>query len=442
MDMSPEEDRQPSEPADETPETQPLETPAPSESQPADALTPEEAPPAEVPAEPVSTGPAPEPAQRHISREEALAEMRRSLREEEAPEPTGFRAGVNRLFQKVFRRKKPEAEEITDTPSRLDGLKIPEAVAPLPPLGEPLPSAPPTTAAETLGGSQPAETVEPDVTTDSGAFRSMVQKKISGALPGLGTMEPLVPTQAPPPSEEAIEFLAPKTPEVQAEPQPGVPGQSILTSLHHEEPEATEEPSSIRQAALEDYVTEPEEPEESRSSAVTRTLRRSWRDMRPLERNLLLGALVIIALAALGGTGFLVMTSLPTPTPAVTPTTSITPIPISLSLPGGWVFPLRTGQVVNGKWDPKGAEWLQGTEICRWVSLPWTVQLEAVLRTLKADDPLQLSMSNYDSITFKVKSIQQVEPAQIQQLASDTPCLLVILTKQDTSTRWVVTAKP
>ncbi len=439
--MSSEDERQPFEPADSTPESQPVDTPAPSENQLPESAAPEEAQPAEVPAEPTSPEPAPE--RPHISREEALAEMRRSLREEEAPQPTGFRAGVNKLFQKVFQRKKREAEEIVETPSRLDELELPEAATALHPAGEQFPVAPPTEYPETREGAQPAEPAGPEVTTDSGMFRSMVEKKLTGALPGFGRMEPLVPTPEPnEQQEEAIEFLAPVTPRVPAEPEPGVAGQSILTSLHHEEEEVTEEPSSIRQAALEDYVMEPEEPEEKRTDAMTRTLRRGWRDMRPLERRLLIGALIIIGLAAIGGTGFLVVASIPSPTPAATPTTSITPIPISLSLPGGWVFPLRTGEVVNGKWDPKGAEWLDHTEVCRWVSLPWTVQLEAVLRTLKADDPLQLSMSNYDSLTFKVKSIQQVEPAEIQQLASDTPCLLVILTKQDTSTRWVVTAKP
>jgi hypothetical protein len=233
---------------------------------------------------------------------------------------------------------------------------------------------------------------------------------------------------------------------VQEDVQPVESSRSILTSLRQENEEEQEEPANdtanIREAALEDYVSEPEEPEPERGTPVVRNLRRSWRYMRPFERRLLIGALAIVGLAALAGSGFLVISSIPTPTPVVTPTTSTLPFPISVSLPGGWIFPLRTGFVQNGKWDPKGPEWLSGTEVCRWVSLPSTVQLEAVLRTMKADDAIQLSMSNYDSIIYKVQSIEQVPSSEIAKLATDSPCLLLILSKQDSDSRWVVTAKP
>jgi hypothetical protein len=55
------------------------------------------------------------------------------------------------------------------------------------------------------------------------------------------------------------------------------------------------------------------------------------------------------------------------------------PYPSSVSLPGGWSFQLGRGTLQNGKWDPQGAEWLEGTEVCRWIALPWSRQLEAVV---------------------------------------------------------------
>jgi hypothetical protein len=80
------------------------------------------------------------------------------------------------------------------------------------------------------------------------------------------------------------------------------------------------------------------------------------------------------------------------PTPAV----SNLPFPASVSLPGGWSFSLGRGALQEGKWNPQGAEWLEGTEVCRWVALPWSRQLEAVIRTLNPNDPVELVMSNND----------------------------------------------
>jgi hypothetical protein len=106
------------------------------------------------------------------------------------------------------------------------------------------------------------------------------------------------------------------------------------------------------------------------------------------------------------------------------------------------LFPLYQGAVNDGKWDPARAEWLTGTEVNRWVALPWSVQLEAVVRTLKLDDPVTLYMSNSASMVFKVKRVEQVPVDQISKLSSNRPSLLVILSKQEADTRWVVVAEP
>ena len=118
------------------------------------------------------------------------------------------------------------------------------------------------------------------------------------------------------------------------------------------------------------------------------------------------------------------------------------PFPASVSLPGGWTFKLGKGSLVDGNWNPKGAEWLQGTEVCRWVSLPWSRQLEAVVRTLNPEDPIQLGMSNNDMLTYKVYSIEQMSPAEMQKLDSNRPCLLLVLAEPGAEKRWVLTALP
>jgi hypothetical protein len=118
------------------------------------------------------------------------------------------------------------------------------------------------------------------------------------------------------------------------------------------------------------------------------------------------------------------------------------PYPTGVSLPGGWSFQLGRGALENGRWEPAGAEWLEGTEVCRWVSLPWSRQLEAVIRTLNPDDPIELTMSNNDELVYSVYSVQEMTAEEIQQLDSNTPCLLIILTQAGSEARWVLTALP
>ncbi|HLF74809.1 MAG TPA: hypothetical protein VI524_10710, partial [Anaerolineales bacterium] len=131
--------------------------------------------------------------------------------------------------------------------------------------------------------------------------------------------------------------------------------------------------------------------------------------------------------------------SRPVQTPVVA---SNLPYPTSVSLPGGWSFTLGKGALQEGQWSPQGAEWLQGTEVCRWVALPWSRQLEAVIRTLNPDDPIELLMSNNDRLTYKVYSVRQLTPEEMQELDTSSPCLLVVLAQADSDSRWVLTALP
>jgi hypothetical protein len=118
------------------------------------------------------------------------------------------------------------------------------------------------------------------------------------------------------------------------------------------------------------------------------------------------------------------------------------PIPIQVRMTGGWVFTLSRGEVVNGKWTPKTAEWLDGTDICRWVSLPWTPQLEAVYRSLKPGDRIDLVMSNYDHWTFHVKSMEEKRTFELASMDKNYPSMLLILTNPDSDIRLVVLAAP
>ena len=118
------------------------------------------------------------------------------------------------------------------------------------------------------------------------------------------------------------------------------------------------------------------------------------------------------------------------------------PYPTGVSLPGGWSFQLGRGSVENGEWNPRGPEWLEGTEVCRWIALPWSRQLEAVIRTLNPKDPINLVMSNNDKFVYQVYSVKQLTREELQKVDSNSPCLLLILIQPDAEERWVLTALP
>jgi hypothetical protein len=364
---------------------------------------------------PAETTESPDAAPRAAHRpspDEALAEMRRSLREEQAPEERGFRAVTGWLKRLFSGKKQPQLESTPPETTVLDELEIPAA----PPALE---LHPPVAPAPEARHEEPSQKESPRP-SESTPVAPQVDLEV-GSLSRTRYSEDVEP---------------------KAEPEPPAPPHSILSTIREEGEGSEEDAASLRQQALQDYVITPEEPEEEANPSLPHRFRRSWRYMRPLEKRLLIGAALIVGLAVIVGSGFLVRQALPGPTPRATPTLSTLPFPISVSLPGGWVFPLRTGFVQSGTWNPTGPEWLQGTEICRWVSLPWTVQLEAVIRTLRADDEIRLSMSNYDSLVYKVKSVEQVPSGQVGDLSTNTPSLLLILSKDGAGTRWVVTAKP
>jgi hypothetical protein len=161
---------------------------------------------------------------------------------------------------------------------------------------------------------------------------------------------------------------------------------------------------------------------------------------------LLISAGILTVLILLSSGIFLIVNSISIPTPTPTATLDLANVvhPTRLTLPGGWEFNLGQGKVVEGEWSPKRAEWLVGTEISRWVALPYSLQLEAVLRTLKPEDQLELTMSNFDILVFNVHSIRELTMEQLLANDPKTPSLLVVLynNEEANGTYWVVEALP
>ncbi len=202
---------------------------------------------------------------------------------------------------------------------------------------------------------------------------------------------------------------------------------------------------AVREMALQEYDETRVEPEE-RKQPLQEEVRSTIRALKPFERFLLIAAGVLTVGILLASGIYLIVGSISVPTPTPTAEVDLSNVvhPTQLSLPGGWSFNLKQGRVQDGEWTPQGAEWLVGTEISRWVALPWSLQLEAVLRTLKPGDQIEVQMSNLDVLTFNVYSIQEMTMEEL--LASDarTPSLLVVLYNDEKAdgTFWTVTALP
>lgn len=269
------------------------------------------------------------------------------------------------------------------------------------------------------------------------------------------------PEQKPEPEEQLdqidnlIEMLAieseeatvdsPVAPEVEIPPvpEPEIDFEKLKEQAFQARPpeEETESLSDVRSVALEDgeevfveVQSQVTDPLEERLSAFENALRPyRWYVNSALA---IFGVVVVVIVSLLMFNVY--QQSRPQPTKAA----SNLPYPTAVSLPGGWSFQLGRGSLQNGKWAPQGAEWLEGTEVCRWVALPWSRQLEAVIRTLNPKDPVELVMSNNDKLVYEVYSIRQLTLQQMQELDSNSPCLLIILTQSDSEERWVLTALP
>jgi hypothetical protein len=241
-----------------------------------------------------------------------------------------------------------------------------------------------------------------------------------------------------------MEVPVPEKPDSQLVESPQTDGEP-LAKLPSKSEEEEEDFDAVREVALQEYDETKIEVEE-RKPALREEVRQTIRELKPFERFLLIGAGVITVLALLYSGIYLIANSISLPAPTPTAEVDMADIvhPTKLALPGGWEFNLGQGKVVDGEWKPRRAEWLVGTEISRWVALPYSVQLEAVLRTLKPENQIELTMSNTDVLVFNVHSIRELTMEQL--LASDpkTPSLLVVLYNNDETvgTYWVVEALP
>lgn len=116
--------------------------------------------------------------------------------------------------------------------------------------------------------------------------------------------------------------------------------------------------------------------------------------------------------------------------------------PVGIELTGGWYFPLEKGYLQDGKWEPKTAEWLVGTEVRRVIAIPWSKQSEAVISTLEKGDVIRLVMSNKENKNYRVESVEHVQRSQVDVLTDTRPSLVIILYQDRSDERWIVICQP
>ena len=237
--------------------------------------------------------------------------------------------------------------------------------------------------------------------------------------------------------------MAEVTPPQEPEPEPPVDMEELKKRVFSpREGGEEQEMSEVRTVALEGGEDVFVEVEATKADAAQDRMKAFENSLRPYRQSIYFAVAFLGIVLAVLAVGIMYTAYQRTRPPEPTPIASNLPYPVSMSLPGGLNFNLGKGAITDGQWNPRGPEWLQGTEICRWVAIPWSKQLEAVVRTLTQDDSIELVMSNNDRLSYAVFSIQELTLVEMQALDQNSPCLLLVLAEQDAEKRWVVTAKP
>ena len=344
------------------------------------------------------------------SRDDLLDDIRKELAgEEDVVEEKGFFGRFKDRLKKVSEAKTEETESYVQSES---GLQTQEELRDL--------------------------VIEPQPKKKKRSSTSQEEKAVQEFFSDLEALADVVHEESEPKVVKVREAL----PEIQTEVEEKLIPKLPAKSKTREEIDF----EKVREVALQEYDDTYVEPKIERKVPLQEEVRKTIREAKPLERVLMIVAFILTVGMLLFSGVYIIVKSIPVSTPSPTAVINLDDIvyPTHVNLPGGWGFNLGQGRVNDGIWSPKGAEWLVGTEVSRWVALPWSLQLEAVLRTLKSGDQIELTMSNLDRLEYKVYSIQELTMDEIQAQDPKVPALLIILFEEEgeANTHWVVTALP
>ncbi len=203
-------------------------------------------------------------------------------------------------------------------------------------------------------------------------------------------------------------------------------------------------PERLRPIALEDYEPPPapEPVEPNALEEVGTKVTGFWRSQSTLTRIviILLSVFMFGLAVSIPLFNFLANRSQPAAQAAVATIAfdeSGQPYPIGLRITGGWFFNLQPSHIEDGVWKPEGPEWLKGTEVRKVLTIPWSRQSEAVIRSLAPGDSLQLHMSDNYIQEYQVDSIEQVNRSDVYMYSNNDASLVIILYQADSNDRWV-----
>ncbi len=134
----------------------------------------------------------------------------------------------------------------------------------------------------------------------------------------------------------------------------------------------------------------------------------------------------------------------PTPTPQVislapasAPSGANDPASIEISKKS---FTLSQGAVKDGVWQPKTPEWLNQTLLRRVIALPATNESTALMVSMKSGDVLRLRLRSGEIVDYRVIAVSRVKQYQIETLSGRDPSLVVFLSNEKSTDRWLATA--
>lgn len=105
----------------------------------------------------------------------------------------------------------------------------------------------------------------------------------------------------------------------------------------------------------------------------------------------------------------------------------------------GFAYILTTGAVNNGLWQPRGAEWLQGTTLRRVIAVPYDEALLTALFALSAQEPIRLRLRSGEVVPYQLTEVARVGQMEIDILTAPTPSIAIVLYGEEAAdTRWVV----
>ena len=199
----------------------------------------------------------------------------------------------------------------------------------------------------------------------------------------------------------------------------------------------------LREVALEDYAVESVTDIDEQGTSIGERIS-FWWDNLAIGYKATIAALVTLNIILFLVAIFIVVRPLPAQTPrqpTITPLAGV-PVPAEIWLPGGWPFLLDRGTVVDGQWTPQRAEWLEGSEIRRFIALPWSEQLELVIRSFEVGEEIEIVLNNGDSVFYKVILVEEVPRDMVDVASMNEQSLTIVLFNPESDTRWIVIAVP